>query len=237
MYGDLPIWQAWGGMEESVRSGKPSFAHVHGAAMFEYLTTHPDSARRFDEAMTASSRLLNDAVAEAYDWTQFGSIVDVGGGLGSTLAAILGTSPRTRGILFDLPHVIERSRAYLVEHGPAERCRTEVGDFFESVPVGADAYFMKHIIHDWDDETCVRILSNCRKAMPERGKLVLCEKLIAPGNEPSSAKLLDLVMLVMTDGGRERSEDEYRALLRRAGLRLRRVVPTRADISLLEITS
>jgi hypothetical protein len=186
--------------------------------------------------MTASSRLLNDAVVEGYDWKQFGSIVDVAGGVGSTLAAILKPNPHLQGVLFDLPRVVERGRVFLAEQGLAGRCRTEVGSFFDAVPAGADAYFMKHIIHDWDDDDCVRLLGNVRKAMADHAKLVVCEKVVPPGNGPSVAKTMDLVMLVMTDGGRERSEQEYDALFARADLRLRRVVPTRSDNSILEVT-
>jgi len=209
---------------------------VHGVTIFEFFAVHPESAQRFDEAMTASSKLLNDAVVEAYDWPQFGSIVDVAGGVGASLAAILRTNPRMQGVLFDLPHVIERGRAFLVEQGLAARCRTETGSFFDSVPAGADAYFMKHIIHDWDDDDCVRILQSCRKAMPDHAKLLVCEKVVPPGNGPSYSKTMDLIMLVMTDGGRERTEQEYRDLFARADLQLKRVVPTRADNSILEVT-
>ena len=236
MYGDAAPWQAWSGLEHSVRSGEPSFAHIHGTPMFEYLSRHPDSARRFDAAMVASSRLMNDAIVEAYPWAQFGTLVDVAGGMGSTLAAILGANPRMRGVLFDVDHVIERGRDYLTRQGVAERCRTQSGSFFDAVPAGADAYFMKHILHDWSDADCLRILGNCAKAMPEHAKLLACEKIVPPGNGPSIAKTIDLVMLVQTDGGRERTEAEFQQLFARAGLRLARVVPTRAENSILEVT-
>lgn len=236
MYGDIPVWQAWAGMEHSVRTGESSFAQVHGSPMFEYLAAHPDSARRFDEAMTASSQLMNEALVAAYEWRQFGTLVDVAGGVGSTLAAILRANPGMQGVLFDLPHVIERSRDYLAQQGVASRCRTETGSFFDAVPAGADAYFMKHIIHDWDDEDCLRILSKCRAAMSDRAKLLVCERVVPPGNAPSYSKTLDIVMLVLTDGGRERSEQQFRDLFARADLRLARVVPTRAENSILEVT-
>jgi hypothetical protein len=236
MYGDAAPWQAWSGLEHSVRSGEPSFAHVHGTPMFEFLAAHPESARRFDEAMVASSRLMNAAIVEAYDWAQFGTLVDVAGGMGSTLAAILRANPALRGVLFDLGHVIERAREHLREQGVAERCSTQSGSFFDAAPAGADAYFMKHILHDWSDADCLRILGNCAKAMSDRAKLLVCEKLVPPGNGFSVAKIMDLVMLVQTDGGRERSEAEFRELFERAGLRLARVVQTRADNSILEVT-
>jgi O-methyltransferase domain/Dimerisation domain len=236
MYGDSAPWQAWSGLEYSVRSGEPSFAHVHGTPMFEYLSTHPDSARRFDEAMVASSRLMNDAIVEAYDWGQFATLIDVAGGMGSTLAAILRANPGVHGVLFDLGHVIERGREHLAQQGVAERCRTQSGSFFDAIPAGADAYFMKHILHDWDDADCLRILTNCGKAMSDRAKLFVCERIVPPGNGPSIAKTIDLVMLVQTDGGRERTEPEFQQLFARAGLRLARVVPTRAENNILEVT-
>ncbi len=236
MYGGATLWQAWAGLEHSVRSGESSFTHVHGMPMFEYLAAHPESARRFDAGMVASSGLMNDALVEAYEWSRFGTLVDVAGGAGSTLAAILRANAGVQGVLFDLPHVIERSREYLAQQGVAERCRTEAGSFFETIPAGADAYFMKHILHDWDDEDCLRILSNCRAAMTDQAKLLVCEKVVPAGNGPSVAKTIDLVMLVLTDGGRERTEEEFRGLFARAGLRLARMVSTRVDNSILEVT-
>lgn len=235
MHGDSPLWQAWAGLEHSVRSGTPGFAHVQGSPMFEYLAAHPESARRFDEAMTTSSRLMNEALVGAYEWGRFGTLVDVAGGAGSTLAAILQANPRMHGVLFDLPHVIERGRDRLVKQGVVARCRTESGSFFDAVPAGADAYFMKHIIHDWGDEDCLRILGNCRVAMSDQAKLLICEKIVPPGNEPGLVKTMDLVMLVLTDGGRERTEQEFRDLFGRAGLRLARIVPTSVDNVILEV--
>ncbi len=237
MYGGAPLWQAWAGLEHSLRSGEPAFAHIHGSPIFKFLAADPESARRFDEGMVASSRLLNETLVDAYEWNRFGTLVDVAGGVGSTLAAILRANPNIQGVLFDVPHVIERGRDYLAGQGMATRCRTEAGSFFEAIPGGGDAYFMKHIIHDWDDEDCLRILRNCKAAMPDHAKLLVCEKVIPPGNEPSIAKIMDLVMLTLTDGGRERTEPEFRALFARAGLHLARVVPTKSDNSILELTN
>lgn len=236
MYGGAPLWQAWLGLEHSVRSGEPAFAHIHGSPVFEYLSAHPDSARRFDQGMVASSRLINEAIVEAYQWNQLGTLVDVAGGVGSTLAAILGANPGIQGVLFDMPHVIERGRDYLAQQGVAARCRTEAGTFFDAIPSGADAYFLKHILHDWGDEDCLRILHSCKEAMPDHAKLLVCEKVVPPGNEPSFTKIMDLVMLVLTDGGRERTELEFRELFARANLRLARVLPTKVDNCILELT-
>jgi len=234
MYGDAAIWRAFEGLEHSVRTGEPGFVHMHGVAPFDYLAAHPESARRFDDAMVSSSGMMNAAIVEAYDWTQFGTLVDVAGGAGSTLAAFLEATPALQGVLFDLPHVIERARAYLAQRGVAARCRVETGSFFDAVPAGADAYFMKHIVHDWGDADCLRILRNCREAMPEHAKLLVCDKVIPPGNEPNYGKLVDLIMLAMMHGGRERTAEEFRELLAQAGMRLTRIIATRAENSIIE---
>jgi hypothetical protein len=235
MYAGESLWQAWVGLEHSVKSGESSFTHVHGMPVFDYLAAHPEAGRRFDEGMVASSRLMNEALIEAYEWRRFRTLVDVAGGVGSTLGAILAANPGMQGILFDLPHVIERGREHLAQLGVADRCRTESGSFFDAVPAGADAYFMKHIIHDWDDEDCLTILRNCREAMSDDATLVVCEKVVPHGNAPSYAKTMDLVMLALTDGGRERTEAQFRDLFARASLRLTRIIPTDVGNALLEV--
>src|SRR4029077_14251509 len=162
-------------------------------------------------------RLMNDAIVEAYEWGQFGTLVDVAGGVGSTLPAILGRNPQLHGVLFDLDHVVGRGREYLAQQGVAERCRTESGSFFDAIPAGADAYFMKHILHHWEDKDCLRILASCGKAMSRRTKLLVCEKIVPTGNGPSVAKTLDLVMLVQTDGAGEGPGGEFQPRFARAG--------------------
>ena len=235
MYGDPAMWRAWEGLEHSARTGESGFVHMHGVAPFDYLASHPASARRFDEAMLSSSGLMNAAVLEAYDWGQFGTLVDVAGGVGSTLAAILEANPALHGVLFDLPHVMDRARAYLAQRGVAARCRIETGSFFDTAPAGADAYFMKHILHDWADADCLRILRNCREAMPDYAKLLVSEKVIPPGNDPNYGKVVDLIMLAMMHGGRERTAEEFRDLFAQAGMRLTRMIPTQAENSILEV--
>jgi hypothetical protein len=240
MYGDPAMWRAFEGLEHSVRSGEPAFAHMHGVPPFDYLAAHPATAQRFDAAMVSSSSMMNPAIVEAYDWGEFGTLVDVAGGAGSTLAAILAAAPKLNGVLFDLLHVIERARVHLAELDGVgldlrRRCRFEVGSFFERVPAGADAYFMKHILHDWSDGDCLRILARCREAMPAHARLLVCEKVIPPGNAPHYGKTVDLIMLALMHGGRERSASEWESLFERAGMRLARTLPTRAENSLLEV--
>lgn len=233
MYGDAAVWRAWEGLEHSVRTAEASFSHVHGVPLFDYLAAHPTSAKHFDAAMVSSSNMLNAAIVDAYDWKQFGVLVDVGGGVGSTLAAILDATPNLNGILFDLPHVIERGRDFLAQRGLSDRCTTMPGSFFDSIPNAGDAYILKHILHDWGNEDCISILRACRNAMPDRAKLLVCEKVIQPGNERSYSKVMDLIMLAITEGGRERTQDEFAHLFSAAGLRLLRIVPTLEDNSVI----
>ena len=170
---------------------------------------------------------------DAYDFSGIGVLADIGGGNGSTLVGVLGRYPEMRGILFDLPGVVERARAEIEAAGLADRCEVVGGSFFEAVPGGADAYLLRHIIHDWDDEKAAAILRNVRRAMGEGARLLVVEGVIPPGNEPSFGKLLDLTMLVIP-GGLERTEEEYRRLYEAAGFRLTRIVPTAAEVSVIE---
>jgi hypothetical protein len=229
--GDHLHWSIYEQLLYSVRTGKRAFDHVLGQAPFEYLSQHPEDARVFDEGMTSLSSTSSAAVAEAYDFSSFRTIMDLGGGNGALLAAILGKYPHLRGILFDSDHVIERARqAGVLKPG---QCEMVHGDFFRSIPSGAEAYLFKHVIHDWDDEHALKVLQNCRRAIPDLGKLLIAEMIVPPGNDPAFVKLLDLEML-MLPGGLERTEEEFRRLLAAASFRLTRVVPTKAEISVLE---
>src|SRR5439155_8127989 len=170
---------------------------------------------------------------DAYNFSGINSLVDVGGGNGSLLTAVLRRTPSLRGVLYDLPHVIERAKPNIAAAGLEARCTTVAGSFFESVPPGHDAYLMRHIIHDWDDGKALTILRNVRRAIQPRGKLLLVESVIPPGNDASWSKLLDLNMLLIP-GGRERTEVEYRQLYSAAGFRLTRIEPTETEISMIE---
>ena len=214
----------------SIKTGKPAFDHVFGQAPFEYLPNHPEDAKIFNDAMTAHSNSQNPAITEAYDFKQFGTVADIGGGYGHLLEAILHSAPDTHGILFDLPHAIEQAQAK--SQLPKDRCEFVAGSFFEHVPP-ADAYIMKHIIHDWDDESARKILATCRQSIRSVGKLLIAEMILPGINEPSFAKILDLEMLLIP-GGRERTVDEYAALVGSAGFRLTRVVPTKSSVAILE---
>jgi hypothetical protein len=225
-------WRPWGRLLETVRTGRTAFDEVFGEQVFDHLAKHPDESAVFNEGMTGFSMQESPAVAEAYDFSPFGTIVDVGGGHGHLLCTILKKHPGPKGVVFDAPHVAEGATARIAEAGLAGRCRAEGGDFFKAVPAG-DAYGMKHIIHDWPDDKATTILRNCRRAARPGAKLVLVEMVIPPGNDPSPGKLLDLEMLVIASG-KERTEAEYAALLAGAGWRLARVVPTKAATSVIE---
>ena len=234
LFGDETSWRSWEGILHAVRTGEAPFEHLYGEKFFDYLQGHPDTAAMFDRAMASASSTTNAAIVEAYDFSGLGTLVDVAGGVGSALCSILSATPGLRGIVFDLPHVAERARAFIAAQGLADRCEFVGGSFFESVPPGGNAYFMKHILHDWGDEECARILAACRKAMGEKARLQICERIVPEGNEPSSAKLIDLHMLMTNHGGRERTEKEYRALLAAAGFKVERVIPTRTPWSVIE---
>jgi hypothetical protein len=202
--------------------------------LFDYLAQNPESAKIFDESMTNLSAIESAAIAASYDFSSIQTLVDIAGGEGLLIASILKSNPTLKGVLFDQPYVIERAKRFLEAEGVLERCQLAAGNFFESVPEGGDAYILKHIMHDWDDERAIAILKQCHKVMPDNGKVLVAEQVIPPGNEPFMGKLLDLHMLVMTSGGRERTEAEYRALFEKAGFMLTRIVPTPREMSIVE---
>jgi hypothetical protein len=229
--------QAWGDLLHSVETGEPAFRRVFGLEPFDYMAQHPDEAANFDAAMADFTRQIATAVAAAYDFAPFRKIVDVGGGNGALLTGILKANPALTGLLFDLPPVAERAAAELRAQGLGERCEIVGGDFFEAVPAGGDAYLLKHVIHDWDDARATTILSNCRRAMGAKARLLIVEGVyperIEQSDESRGAASNDVNMLVCT-GGRQRSEAEFRALYDAAGLKLMRVVPTQTPVKVIE---
>jgi hypothetical protein len=212
------VWRSWGNLANAVRAGENSFRMLHGVDVWEWRADHPEESAVFDEAMMSLTGAANTAVLAAYDFGRFGTIVDVGGGNGTLLAAILEAHPTTRGVLFDQAHVVKGADAVLRARGVLDRCEVAAGSFFESVPEGGDAYVLKSIIHDWEDAESVEILSVCRRAMASESVVLLVERDLGEPNENPAAKLSDLNMFVMP-GGRERSHEEYAALFAQAGLR------------------
>jgi SAM-dependent methyltransferase len=226
------FFQTWGGLLHSVRTGEDAFSKVYGKAFFEYMTDHPDRHRIYDTAMNGIHDFETEPVLNAYDFSRFSSIVDVGGGNGLHLAKILQRNPALNGVMFDLPAVAESANAVISGFGLNGRCRIVGGDFFSSVTSGADAYIMRHVIHDWEDDKAISILSNCREAMNPGGRVLVVESVIPGGNTPCFGKWLDLMMLLVN--GLERTEEQYRQLFKDAGLRLNRVVPTGHEVSIIE---
>ena len=226
-------YQAWDALEHSVRTGATAFDHRYQMDVWEFFRRNPDRGKLFDQAMTDFTRTVDPALIKAYDFNGFKHIVDVGGGHGALLSAILSSAPATRGTVFDQPYVAEGATKALAASGLIARADAVGGDFFESVPAGGDLYVMKFIIHDWDDARSVRILANIRKGIQPDGKLLLVETVVPEGNGEDFSKLMDLNMLVMT-GGCERTEKQFAELLRQAGFRLARVVPTESVVNIIE---
>jgi hypothetical protein len=224
--------RGWERLEYTVRTGKTALDDVYGMPAFEYFSSHPAEAKIFNDTMTGLSMLDSPAIAEAYSFDGIRSIVDVGGGHGLLLANILERNPDLRGTLYEVPHVIEGAR-----NGPLspvmDRCTLTAGDMFTSVPAGADVYIMKHIIHDWPDDVCVKILSSCRQGVNPGGKLLVADSVIQPGNEFSFGKIMDIQMMIFP-GGRERTAEQFRELLAASGWRLNRIIPTAAPESIVE---
>jgi hypothetical protein len=232
MRGDFQ-YRAWGELLYSVQTGASAFEKVYGKPIFDFFAENPEPGKLFDQAMTGVHGRETGAMLEAYDFTGINVVADIGGGNGSVITAILNKYPAMQGILFDLPGVMERTKANLTTAGLEGRCRVLTGSFFEAVPPGADAYLMRHIIHDWDDEKSLTILRNCRQAMGNGDKLLVVEGVVPPGNEPSVSKFFDLAMMVLP-GGMERTEEEYRQLFDAGGFRIKRIVPTKTWISVIE---
>jgi hypothetical protein len=224
--------RGWAHLEYCVRTGKQALDQIYGAPVFKYFEQNPEEAQIFNGAMTSLSAIDSPAVAEAYSFDQIRSLVDVGGGHGLLLATILARNPHLTGTLYDEPHVIEGARS-----GPLkpvmERCALVSGDMFSSVPAGADAYIMKHIIHDWPDDLCLKILKACRSAVNSGGKLLVVDTVIHPGNDFSPGKFLDLQMLIFP-GGCERTEKQFRDLFAATGWQLSRILPTASMESIVE---
>jgi len=232
MGGEPWHWKPWGDILYSVKTGKPAFDHIFEMSVFPYLSQNPEAAAIFDACMTSFTTRGSVEIAANYDFSSIDTLVDVGGGHGRLLAHILESNPNLQGILYDLPAVVEGATQHLDKF--SQRTQVVSGSFFDSVPTGGDAYIMKHILHDWDDEKAIAILKNCHQVMPENGKLLVVEDVLPPANQPSMGKLLDLEMLLMTSGGRERTETEFNELFAAAGFKLTRIVPAGLGAKVIE---
>ena len=229
---DDTLWlPAWMQFANAIASGKTAIEHAYGTTFFEWLEQHPTEHTMFIKTMNATSFGESAAVADAYDFGEVRRVIDIGGGNGTGIAAVLERYPDVEGVLFDLPSVIKEGGSALGDH--ASRCELVGGDFFDAVPERGDVYLLSHVIHDWDRERCVTILRNCREAMAPGGCILIIELLVPEGDEMHPAKIRDMAMLALT-GGMERTEEEYRDLLAEAGLTLTRVIPTAASVSIVE---
>ncbi len=234
MRGEEFLWQPWGNILHAVKTGQSAFPDVFKMDWPEYFSQNPGASEIFDDAMRSISAQKYAAAATAYDFSGIGTIADIGGGNGGLITAILEANPAMRGILADLPHVIDGARHHIDAAGLTSRCDCVSIDMFEDVPKGADAYIMANVIHDWDDARSITILRNCRQALQPDGRMLLVEMVLSGRNEPHLSKLVDIEMLVMTDGGKERSENEFRELYEASDLQLTNVVPTDSPWSVIE---
>jgi hypothetical protein len=225
--------RSWEQLPWCVETGQPASYKLNGMPMFDWMSQHPEKTVNFNNAMTDMSSGDAAAILQNYDFSHFEHIVDVAGGHGTLLAAILDQAPKLRGTLVEMPHVIQGARQAGTLDRFAKRCALEAGSMFESVPAGADAYIMKFIIHDWYDPECIRILGNCRKGIRPGGRLLVVDQVVPARNEPGPSKFMDLEMLVLP-GGMERTEEEFRELFAASGFKLERIIPTPALQSIIE---
>jgi cyclopropane fatty-acyl-phospholipid synthase-like methyltransferase len=210
--------------ESTMKTGKPVFKKANGTDLWTYFQQHPKLGEQFNCAMTSLISKGARLILEEYDFSQFDTIIDIGGGQGSMLAGILKKHPHIQGALFELPSVLNSARRLMRERGLTRRCRFYAGDAFKSVPSGYDAYIYQHILHDWSDEKCAVLLKRARKAIPDHGKLVILDAVMVPGNDPHPAKWLDLYMMVAL-GGRERTKEDFSKLFTDAGFKLTKAKP------------
>jgi precorrin-6B methylase 2 len=215
------MWTPWAELAGAVRTGRAAFETSFGASLFEYLDAHPPAAALYHRAVDAFTRRQAEAMIDAYDFSTTQTVVDVGGGLGTLLCELSERWPQLRCVLYDRAKVIEQARAGFANGPLAQRIETLAGDFFERVPEGADAYVVKHVLHNWGDDEAIRLLRNCAQAMQPNGRVLIVESVLLPGNLRDQTRLFDLEMLVLCGAGRERSKPEYRRLLARSGLCLR----------------
>ncbi|MFI6442576.1 methyltransferase [Streptomyces sp. NPDC050759] len=227
-------YRAWGDLMHSVRTGEIAFDHAHGMTIWEYFfERNPEDGQIFNASMTGLTGTVVEAVLEAYDFTPYRRPVDVGGGQGAFLSAVVGTNPEARGVLFDAPSVIAKAGPGLKARGVADRIETVSGSFFDSVPGGGDLYLLKWVLHDWNDDDNRKILQNVRSAMPEGARLVVVDTVVPVGNELSPSKFIDLDMMI-ANGGMERTEQQFRDLFEASGFRLERIIPTHSPSSVIE---
>jgi hypothetical protein len=228
-------WQAWGALLHAVRCGTTAFDHVHGSGVWEYRAQRPEETLIFDRAMASGTELFAGAVLEVCDFSKSRNVIDIGGGDGMFLAKLLAAYPSLRGTLFDQQHVTSKAAVSLEALGLSGRCQATAGNFFVKVPEGGDVYLLKWILHDWDDTTAIGILQSCRRAMKPSSRLLVVEHVVGLPNALPDGTFMDLTMMVM-NGGRERTEDEFASIFAEAGFQLTSVTSTATPLSVIEGT-
>ena len=226
-------YPAWGNLLHSVKTGEIAFDNFFGVDIWKYFSQNPEDAAVFNDSMSGMTAAVNEAITSRYDFSPFEKIVDIGGGHGGLITSILKANANAKGVLFDAPEVIAGAQPRIEAASLADRCETVGGDFFKAVPAGGDAYVMKWIIHDWDDERAISILKNCRAHLSPQGRVIVVDSVVPENNEPDFSKFFDLNMLVMT-GGKERTATEFAQLFAEAGFKLLRVIPTDLPPSIVE---
>ena len=225
--------KAWGYFLDSIKTGGTAFEKAHGMSVSDWLEKNPQAAEVFNEANAIKAASSHRAIVDVYDFSGISTLIDVGGGLGALMTEILIANPLMKGFVADIPSVIQKARKAIQSRGLEDRCEVVECDFFKEIPAGRDGYLMSHILHDWPSDKCKIILENCHQAMKPESKLLIVEMVVPPGNQPSIAKLLDLEMLVTT-GGRERTEKEFKTLLESSGFKLLQTIPTKESICVIE---
>lgn len=227
-------WNLMSNLEYSVRTGQDAFADKYHQPVYEYLSDHPGESALFDKSMSNLSDLGLAPILHAYDFSKFATIADIGGGEGFLLANILNLHPGLKGILFDIPRAMAQAPAMLTNYAVADRTEVIPGDFFSSIPAGADLYILKNVLHNWDDEQSVDLIKKIGEACQPGVYLLIIEMVVPTGNKPSLAKLLDIQMMATMPGGKERTAEEYRRILEKSGFAIKRIIPTVSPICLIE---
>ncbi len=225
--------RAWGYFMDSIKTGETAFEKAHGMPVSDWLEQNPKAAGVFNDANAVKAKSSHRAIVDVYDFSGINTLTDVGGGLGALMTEILIANPLMHGIVAEIPSVIQKAGERIRAQGLEDRCKTIECNFFKEIPAGSDCYLMSHILHDWPADQCKIILNNCHKTMKPGTRLLIVEMIVPPGNQPSIAKLLDLEMLVTT-GGCERTENEYKTLLKTSGFKLARIITTKESISIIE---
>jgi len=236
LFGEEWHWRVWGNLDYSVKTGEPAFDHLYETGFFDFYNQNPEFAKTSSASKTSMLARASASMLANYDFSSISKVIDIGiaGGYGSNLLSLLKTNPTLKGVLLDFPPVIEGTRPLVEAAGLTDRCELIAGDCLESVPSGGNAYILMFVVHNWDDERAIKILKNCHQAMAEDGRLLLVEMIMPKGNDPFIGKLVDIESLLITPGGYERTESQYRSLLSAAGFKVTKIIPTQTANSIIE---